>query len=192
MTDPTRDPGLLPRLPDGFISVHRGEIVALAVIGLGLGIVALVWPGATLLTIAIVFGIYLVSSGIFRITVSFLSHDATTALRWLSGILGVLLVAAGVYCLASPERSLLVLAFVIGFGWIAEGVVDVMAGVQGVITPRWLALVSGAVSIIAGVVAFTLPGVAVATFLLLGAILLIVVSISTLLTLPRRFTVAST
>jgi uncharacterized membrane protein HdeD (DUF308 family) len=192
MTDPTRDPGLLPRLPDGFISVHRSEIVALAVIGLGLGIVALVWPGATLLTIAIVFGIYLVSSGIFRITVSFLSHDATTALRWLSGILGVLLVAAGVYCLASPERSLLVLAFVIGFGWIAEGVVDVMAGVQGVITPRWLALVSGAVSIIAGVVAFTLPGVAVATFLLLGAILLIVVSISTLLTLPRRFTVAST
>jgi uncharacterized membrane protein HdeD (DUF308 family) len=191
MTDPTLDPPLTG-LPDGFISVHRGEMVALALIGIVLGILALVWPGATLLTIAILFGIYLVSSGIFRITVALLSHDATRTLRWVSALLGLLLVAAGVYCLASPERSLLVLAFVIGLGWIAEGIIDIMAGVQGVVSPRWLALVSGAVSIIAGVVVFTLPGTAVATFLVLGAILLVVVSVSTLLTLPRRHSIAST
>ncbi|GAB3606814.1 hypothetical protein GCM10027413_22230 [Conyzicola nivalis] len=187
----TYEQNALPGLPSSFISVHRGELVAVAVVGIVLGIIALVWPNATLVTIAIVFGIYLVVSGIFRITVAFLAHDSTTGMRWLTGILGLLVVAAGVYCLASPERSLIVLAFVIGFGWIAEGVIDIMAGIQGVVSPRWLALVSGVISIIAGIVTFTLPNLAVSAFLIFGAILLIVVSVSTLLTLPRRHSVAS-
>jgi uncharacterized membrane protein HdeD (DUF308 family) len=178
--------------PTGFITVHRGEIVALAVVGIVLGVVALIWPGATLITVAIIFGIYLIASGIFRITAAFLSHDAGTGLRWLTGILGALVLAAGVYCLASPERSLVVLAFVIGFGWIAEGVIDLMAGIQGVVSPRWLAIVSGVVSIVAGIVVFTLPTLAVTAFLAFGAVLLIIVSISTLLTLPRKNTVATT
>ncbi|WP_411700140.1 HdeD family acid-resistance protein [Conyzicola sp.] len=187
----TYEQNVVPGLPSSFISVHRGELVAVAVIGIVLGIIALVWPDATLVTIAIVFGIYLVVSGIFRITVAFLAHDSSTGMRWFTGILGLLVVAAGVYCLASPERSLVVLAFVIGFGWIAEGVIDIMAGIQGVVSPRWLALVSGVISIIAGIITFTLPSLAVSAFLIFGAILLIVVSVSTLLTLPRRHSVAS-
>lgn len=190
MTTPPVLPGAFP-LPAGFLRVHRGELIAVAIVGLVLGIIALLWPGATLLTVAIIFGIYLVMSGIYRITVAFLSHTATTAIRWLSAILGVLVVAAGVYCLSNPLRSLAVIAFVIGFGWIAEGIIDIMSGVQGVVSPRWLALVSGVVSIIAGIVTFTLPGLAVTAFLAFGAILLIFVSVSTLLTLPRTHTVAS-
>ena len=54
-----------------------------------------------------------------------------------------------------------------------------------------LAFVSGVISIIAGIVTFTLPSLAVSAFLIFGAILLIVVSVSTLLTLPRRHSVAS-
>jgi uncharacterized membrane protein HdeD (DUF308 family) len=191
MTSPRFDAAPLSGLPSSFITIHRGEVVALAIIGIVLGVIAIAWPGATLLTIAIIFGIYLVSSGIFRITASFLSHEATTSLRWIGALLGLLVVVAGIYCLASPERSLALLALVIGFGWVAEGVIDIMAGVQGVSTPRWLALVSGVVSIVAGVAAFLLPGLAVATFLIFGAVLLIAVSVSTLLTLPRRNTVAS-
>jgi uncharacterized membrane protein HdeD (DUF308 family) len=183
---------VLPGLPASFLTIHRGELVAVAIVGLVLGILALVWPGATLFTIAIIFGIYLVVSGIFRITVAFLAHDTTTGMRWLTGILGLFIVAAGVYCLASPERSLLVLAFVIGFGWIAEGIVDIVAGIQGIVSPRWLAIVSGVISLVAGAITFTLPGLAVSAFLIFGAIMLIVVSVSTLLTLPRKHSVATT
>ena len=188
----TNQQSVLPGLPARFLTIHRGELIAVAIVGLVLGIVALVWPGATLVTIAIIFGIYLVVSGIFRITVAFLARDSTTAMRWLTGILGVLIVVAGIYCLASPERSLLVLAFVIGFGWIAEGIVDIVAGIQGIVSPGWLAIVSGVVSLIAGIVTFTLPSLAVSAFLIFGAIMLIVVSVSTLLTLPRKHSVATT
>lgn len=187
----SNDQNVLPGVSARFLSVHRGEVVAVAIVGLVLGIVALIWPQATLVTVAIVFGIYLVVSGIFRLTVAFLAHDTATGMRWFTGILGLLVAAAGVYCLLSPERSLVVLAFVIGFGWIAEGVIDIMAGIQGVVSPRWLAIVSGVISLIAGIVTFTLPGLAVSAFLIVGAILLIVVSVSTLLTLPRKHSVAS-
>jgi uncharacterized membrane protein HdeD (DUF308 family) len=188
----TNDQSVLPGLPARFLTVHRGELVAVAIVGLVLGIVALIWPGATLVTVAIIFGIYLVVSGVFRISVAFLAHTSGTGMRWLTGILGLLVAAAGVYCLASPERSLIVLAFVIGFGWIAEGIIDITAGIQGIVSPRWLAIVSGVISLIAGIVTFTLPGLAVSAFLIFGAIMLIVVSVSTLLTLPRKHSVATT
>jgi len=188
----TNQQSVLPGLPASFLTIHRGELIAVAIVGLVLGIVALVWPGATLVTVAIIFGIYLVVSGIFRITVAFLARDSGTGMRWLTGILGLFIVVAGIYCLASPERSLLVLAFVIGFGWIAEGIVDIVAGIQGIVSPRWLAIVSGVISLIAGIVTFTLPSLAVSAFLIFGAIMLIVVSVSTLLTLPRKHSVATT
>jgi uncharacterized membrane protein HdeD (DUF308 family) len=173
------------------LAIHRGELVAVSIIGIVLGGFALFWPDATLFTVAILFGIYLVVSGVFRITVAALARDSGAAMRWLGGILGVLLVAAGVYCLVSPERSLAVLAFVIGFGFVAEGIIDLMAGIQGIVSPTWLAVVSGVVSIIAGVITFTLPGLAISAFLVFGAVLLIAVSVSTLLTLPRKNTVAA-
>ena len=187
MTSQPIVPGMLPA---NILNLHRGEVVAIAVVGLVLGVVALVWPGATLVTIAIVFGLYLLMSGLFRISVAIFSSTSGALWRVLGVVLGVLLVAAGVYCLVNPEQSLALLAWVIGFGWIAEGIIDVMAGVQGLASPAWLAIVSGVVSIIAGIVTFTLPSLAIQTFLLVGAILLIVVSVTTLLTLPRKHSVA--
>ena len=187
MTTPPIAPGLLP---GRILALHRGEVVAIAVVGLVLGIVALVWPNVTLATIAIVFGLYLVLSGLFRLSVAVFSSTSSTGWRVLGAVLGVLLVAAGVYCLVNPAQSLAVLAWVIGFGWIAEGVIDIMAGIQGLASPAWLAIVSGMVSLIAGIITFTLPSLAIQTFVFVGAILLIVVSVTTLLTLPRKHSVA--
>lgn len=174
-------------------AVHRiaramkGTLIAVSVVGIILGIIALVWPGATLLTIAILFGSYLIATGIFRVMGAVTVHSLSSGARWLLGILGVLVIVAGIFCLANPLRSLIVLAFVIGVGWILDGLADIAGGVTGTSPrPKWLTMVSGAVSIIAGVVVFTLPGLAIATFVMFGAILLIVVSATTLLTLPFR------
>jgi uncharacterized membrane protein HdeD (DUF308 family) len=173
------------------VRAHRSVIVGMAVVGVVLGVVALLWPAATLLTVATVFGSYLVVSGVFRVVVAFVTADAGAGHRWLSVVLGALIVAAGVFCLASPADSLVVLVFVIGSGWIAEGVIDIVAGVRGVVSPGRLAVVSGIVSVIAGLVAFVLPGLAAVAFLTVGAVLLIVVSVTTLLTIPRSNTVAA-
>lgn len=165
----------------------KGTIIAVAIIGIVLGVIALVWPGATLLTIAILFGTYLIATGIFRVSAAITSDVLSTPFRWLLGILGVLVIVAGILCLANPFSSLFVLAIVIGVGWVLDGLADVTAGATGRSrAPKWLAIVSGVVSIIAGIVVFMLPGLAIATFVIFGAILLIIVSATTLLTLPFR------
>ena len=169
------------------IKLERRWVIGAAVAGIVLGIVALAWPGATLLTVAILFGSYLIVSGVFRLTIAFTAQRLSPGVRWLFGILGGLVIVAGIFCLSNPARSLIVLAFLIGFGWIIEGIADITDGAMGTTpAPRLLAILSGVVSVIAGVAMFFLPGLAIATFVLLGAILLIAVSVTTLFMLPRK------
>lgn len=182
-TPPTERPA--PSTTIGILALHRGQLITVAIIGIVLGLIGLIFPTFALLFVAIVFGIFLVASGIFRINAALLTHSLPAGIRWLSGILGVLIVAAGVICLADPFGTLIVLAYLIGIGWIAAGISDVMAAVQGSVRPRWFGWVAGLVSILAGIVMFVLPAAGLQTFILIGAILLLVVSFSSLLSLPR-------
>ncbi|PRY69690.1 uncharacterized membrane protein HdeD (DUF308 family) [Glaciihabitans tibetensis] len=184
-TPPTGGSTLLPGLPTGMLRIHRGEMIAVAIIGLILGLIAVFFPGATAVTIAIVFGSYLIASGIFRITAAFVADHVSNGMRWFTAIMGLLIIVAGVLCLSNPFGTLIVLAYVIGIGWIAEGVIDIMSGVRRTGPRRVLGVISGIVAIIAGVITFVLPAFGIATFVLVGGILLIAVSVTTLLTLPR-------
>jgi uncharacterized membrane protein HdeD (DUF308 family) len=167
------------------LALHRGQLIAVSIIGIVLGLIALIFPTFALLFIAIVFGIFLVASGIFRINAALLTHNLSAGIRWLTGLLGVVIVAAGVICLADPFGTLIVLAYLIGIGWIAAGISDVMSAVQGSVRPRWFGWVAGIVSILAGIVMFVLPATSLQTFLLVGSILLLIVSITALLNIPR-------
>ncbi|EAR25168.1 hypothetical protein A20C1_01231 [marine actinobacterium PHSC20C1] len=186
-THTTTAENLLP----GLLRVHRGQLMAVAVIGLVLGVIGLLFPGATLLTVAVLFGIYLIASGMYRIMAAFVANNLDSSMRWVTGILGLLVVIAGILCLSNPFQSLVALALVIGIGWILEGIVDLVGGVRGTIHPRWFGWVSGIVSMAAGVAMFVLPAAGIFSLVAIGAILMIAVSITTLLTLPRKNTVTS-
>ncbi len=92
----------------------------------------------------------------------------------------MLIVVAGVICLSDPFGTLIVLAYLIGIGWIAGGNTDIMAAIHGSVRPRWFGWVAGLVSILAGIVVFVLPAAGLQTFVLIGSILLLGVSISAL------------
>lgn len=169
------------------VVLERGFVIASAISAIALGIAALVWPGATLVTVALLFGAYLVVSGIFRLVVAFTSDSLSTGIRWLVGIMGVFIIIAGIIALNNLAQSLLVLAFVVGFGWIFDGVAAIAGGITGrTALPRWLAIVSGVISIIGGIVVFTLPGLAIVTFLIFGGWILIAIGIATLFSLPPK------
>jgi uncharacterized membrane protein HdeD (DUF308 family) len=185
MTTPTAGQPAQPTSVN-VLAVRRGVLVAVAVIGLLLGLFGLFFPRGALLFVAVVFGVFLVASGIFRIISALLTHNLRVGFRWLNGLLGILIVAAGVICLADPFQSLVVLAYLIGIGWIAAGVTDIMTAVHGGLSRRWLSLLAGIISILAGIVVFVLPATSIVTFELFGSILLIVVSVTALLTMPGK------
>lgn len=181
---PTRTP---PDAP--IVALARGMrrlgIVG-AILGIALGIAALVWPGETLVVIAYLFGFGVIVGGVHRLAAAISFAVLPTGMRWLLGILGALMAIAGFIALLNPVGTLLFLAIWIGAAWAVGGVFDIAAGVSGATTgPRWWAIVSGVLGVIAAVVVWTMPGVALGTFVFVGAIALIIVSISTLFVLPK-------
>ncbi len=178
-----------PSAAPSALALERGFVIASAITAIVLGITALIWPGATLLTVALLFGAFLVVTGIFRLVIAFTSTSLGAGLRWFVGIMGALVVVAGVFALANPLLSLEILAYVIAFGWIFDGIAAIVAGVQGrSALPRWLAIVSGVVSIIAGGVMLFLPALGIATLVLVGGWILIAIGIATFFSLPPKAT----
>jgi uncharacterized membrane protein HdeD (DUF308 family) len=161
-------------------SVERGWIVAVAAIAIVLGVVAFLIPEASLLTVAIVFGIYLIASGAFRLVTAFTVARLPRAVRWLTGLMGGLILVAGVLCLSDPWESLAVLGVVIGLGWIFEGIASIASRTGRTDRLRWLPVSAGIVSIVAGVLAVIMPVLALTSFVLVIAVLLIVIGIATL------------
>lgn len=166
-------------------AVERGWIIAVSLIAIGLGVIAVLIPGPTLLTVAIVFGIHLIAAGVFRLLLAFTASRLNARVRWLAGLLGALILVAGILCLSNPFGSLTVLGLVIGLGWILDGVSSIASG-RTIAGPAWLPIAGGIVSVIAGVLTIIMPVLAVASFVTVVAILLIVVGISGLLLLPGR------
>ncbi len=86
--------------------------------------------------------------------------DLTKGVWWWFLIRGILAVAFGIIALVNPGSAILVFAIVFGAYAVVEGVVTAVQAVRGrneLKSWGWL-LVQGILSVIAGVVAFIVPG----------------------------------
>ncbi|HUZ56082.1 MAG TPA: DUF308 domain-containing protein [Streptosporangiaceae bacterium] len=79
-------------------------VLAFGIITALIGIVALAWPGRTLLVVAVLFGIQLIAMGIFRFAAAFASDDASGGTRVLLALLGVLSLIIGLYAVRHVLR----------------------------------------------------------------------------------------
>lgn len=119
------------------------------------GIVALVNPGVTLLSLALVFGAYVFIDGVFAI-VSALGHGGREAVWYvLEGILGI---AVGIAAFLYPGIAAQALVFLVGFWAILTGIFEVVAGFELPISRDWLLTLAGVASILFGVLVFVNPG----------------------------------
>jgi uncharacterized membrane protein HdeD (DUF308 family) len=169
------------------IRMERGWLVAVAVIALLLGIVGLLFPGASLLTIAIVFGVYLTAAGVYRLVSAFTPGAASGGVRVLVGLIGVLVLVTGIMALSNPFGTIFALGVVIGIGWILEGVGHLaLLSSSGSGKRPWQLIVGAVIDIIAGIVMLLLPGAGLQSLILVGSVLLIVLAVVALVNLPSR------
>ena len=125
-----------------------GLVLAFAILSLLIGLAAIVWPGATIVVVAILFALQLFIAGIFSIMRAF-AHDIDTGARILSLIIGILGVIVGFALLREPFQSVVVMAFVIGIYWVAHGIIE-LVGAFSRKEGRGMAIVFGVISIVAG------------------------------------------
>ncbi|MEU2435253.1 HdeD family acid-resistance protein [Streptomyces rubradiris] len=162
------------------------QTVLLTGIGsLVLGVLVLVWPGASLLAAGVLFGLYLLYTGVFQLVAAFGTHQATS-LRVLAFVSGALSILLGLLCFRGPTRSLLLLALWIGIGWLFRGITQFLAAVHDPRMPaRGWQILLGVLTFVAGVVLIDSPFESVAVLTLVGGIWLVAVGVVEVLTALR-------
>ncbi|HTY30434.1 HdeD family acid-resistance protein [Mycobacterium sp.] len=93
----------------------------IGVVAIALGIIVLVWPGKTLAVAGVLFGVYLIVSGIGYMFAAFGVHMGA-AMRVLAFIAGAVSVVLGVFCFRDKLESIWLLALWIGISWVFRGI----------------------------------------------------------------------
>ncbi len=143
------------------------SLILLGVLAVIIGIVAIAWPGVTILALVVLFAVYAFIDAGLQSMRAFTSRDAGPVFGHL--LLAVIDVAAGVAALVWPAPTAFVLVLVVAIWAFAGGLAEFFAGFQAGETAgvRALFLVSGLISIAFGVLLFARPGVGAVTLALL-------------------------
>ncbi len=160
------------------IGRHWGWLLTLGILSALLGICLVVWPSATIVVIATFVGAYLLVSGIFWIVAAFSSSLAPAGYRWLLGISGVFSVLLGLMAFRSIAQSVAILVLLIGFGWMFQGLAQLIEGVadRGMPGRGWM-IFTGILSVLAGLVVLLYPSPSLYALSLVGGIWLIVLGL---------------
>ena len=152
-------------------------LLAVGVLTLLLGLACLIWTDKTVTLLAVLFGFYLLVSGIFQLAQSF-SKAAHRALLAISGILSIIL-AVYMFKAISHDKEAELLALFIGLAWLYRGIAELIVGLQskGVDGRGWL-ITGGLLMIVGAIVIFSWPSLAIGTIVWITGIMLMVLGLS--------------
>ncbi len=117
------------------VGVVSKAIVTIAVITGIFGAILLFWPGATVRVVAILFGLWLILSGIGML-VQALASNENGFLRFLLGIGGLLSLIIGGICVVNGDASVKILVLFVIIGWIANGLAYLIVGIRNKYSPN--------------------------------------------------------
>jgi uncharacterized membrane protein HdeD (DUF308 family) len=151
-----------------------------AVVTFVLGLLVLAWPGETLLVLALLFGCYLVLSGVLGLIEGLTGPETSGGMRFAYIVLGVLAVVLGLFSLRRIDVTVLLLAFLVSAFWIMRGVLDLSVALSapGGTPGRGLRGFSGALGLLAGVVVLFWPGITLTVLLIFAGVWLIMYSVT--------------
>ena len=148
------------------------------VISIIAGVLALAWPGPTLVVLAVLFGIELIVWGLFRLVGAVTFGDEGAGARVLWAIVGILSLLLGFYALRHIVITVLSLGLLLGIFWLVDGISQVISAAEYRDMPgRGWAFFSGILGIIAGLILLVWPAISILTLAILTGIWLIVVGI---------------
>lgn len=155
--DPTSS--LTPRLLLTGLSGNWWLILIRGIAALVFGVLALAWPGITLVTLVLLYGAFALVDGISALVAAIVGRVSATP-RWWLAIVGLLGIVAGLLTFVWPGITALILLFLIA-GWsIAMGVFQIIGAIRlrKEIDNEWLLILSGALSVLFGLALFFWPG----------------------------------
>jgi uncharacterized membrane protein HdeD (DUF308 family) len=158
----------------GRVGKHWGWALFFGLVTVAAGIVTLVWPGKTLVVIAVLFGIQLIVTGIFRFVGAF-ALDMSGGSRVLMALLGVLSLIIGIYAVRHLGVTVLALGLLLGIYWVVSGTIELFNAIshKEMSGRGWTALMGG-LSIVAGLILVSYPGISLITLAVIVAVWLLI------------------
>jgi uncharacterized membrane protein HdeD (DUF308 family) len=143
------------------LAQHWWVVVLRGVLAILFGIIALVWPGITILALVLVFGAYALVDGVLALVAAFMRRDISgTDRAWLvvQGIAGIAVAAIVAFW---PGITALILLVLIALWLLLSGAFQIASAIalRRQLRNEWLLLLTGILSIIAGIILIVRPGV---------------------------------
>ena len=122
------------------------------------GVLAIAWPGITLLTLIMFYGAYALVDGVLAILAAIMG--GAPAPRWWLAVIGVLGIAAGILTFMMPGLTAMVLLFFIAAWAITTGVFQIIGAIRlrKEIDNEWLLILGGIISVLFGIGILLAPG----------------------------------
>jgi uncharacterized membrane protein HdeD (DUF308 family) len=122
------------------------------------GVLTLMWPGLSLLTLVVLYGVFALFDGGLAIGAAIMG--GTPAPRWWLALVGVVGIAAGAVTLMWPGITGIVLLYFIAAWAIAAGVFEIVGALRlrKEIEGEWWLVAAGVVSVLFGVLILMSPG----------------------------------
>jgi uncharacterized membrane protein HdeD (DUF308 family) len=141
------------------VSRHHWWTLAIrGLIAVLFGIIAILWPGRTLLVLVILFGVFVLLDGIMAAIVSIQERKSS---RWwwvllLEGLAGIII---GVLTFISPAVTALVLLYLIAVWALVTGFLEIAEAFSGrlSIVQEWTLALAGLISILLGILLAVQP-----------------------------------
>lgn len=160
----------------GRLGKHWGWVLAFGIVTVLAAIAVLAWPAETLLVLTVLFGCQLVVFGIYRFITAFTYSFLSGGMRAMMALLGVLSLIVGLWAIRHVGLTLLALAVLLGIFWIINGAMEIFtAATEGKGLPgRGWTIAMGVLSVIAGIIVLSVPGISLLTLaIVLGCWLLV-------------------
>jgi len=143
----------------GRVGKHWGWALFFGLVTVAAGIATLIWPGKTLVVVAVIFGFQLIVTGIFRLVWAF-AFDQSGGSRVLMALLGAFSLIVGLYALRHVLISILALALLLGIYWVVNGVFEVFTALSHMeMDARGWNILMGCRSVAAGLIIRLWPGI---------------------------------
>lgn len=147
------------------------------------GVLTFVWPGVTLITLVILYGVFALADGALALLAAITGDTAdSSAPRWWLAAVGFLGICAGLITLLWPGMTGLVLLIFIAAWAIASGIMQIVGAIRlrKEINDEWLLIASGVLAVLFGVSLLAWPGTGalamafvIGTFAIMYGVLLI-------------------
>ncbi len=153
-------------------------VLVVGIISIIAGGIFLLWPGATIVVLAVFFGIWLLVTGVIQIVQGF-NKELSGGQRTLAVIVGVISILLGVLCFRGGiVNGVYILSLFVGFSFLFRGIWQLIAGIQGKGVPgRGLLIFSGILGIIAGIIVVSVPFQSIVILAYIAGIWLILMGI---------------